>query len=374
MNGIWKWWNRTRRAPDAAEAVAPVEAPPPASDAGGSAPVGMPAPRPAAPDQPKRPRRPIESSDAELSAVIREEMKLAGQALESAFPSSSVLPDAHELLTSILVLDSKVLRRPPPAARFGLAAAENPETPIATIVSIFEHDPALAQSLMRHSNSAYYACGAGRCETLRDAVQRVGSTGVHIVIMQATVQGMLCRPGGEYQPMVDRVWCHMVRTAPVARALAPRYGLTPDRAFLVGLLHDVGKLAVFDRIAALRTRRRASVQISPAFVTSLLRAVHAPLGAAMALDWGLGADAARAILIHHRDRTLYEDEKMSEVVCLAERADLSLACNHRVDPEKLWLEAQLSGEPPFFDEVLALAMTEGEDSGDDRGEAAARAA
>ena len=72
---------------------------------------------------------------------------------------------------------------------------------------------------------------------------------------------MVSRPGGELDTMAQQVWNHMVRVAPLARDLSGAFGVGPEQAFLLGLLHDVGKLVVFDRITELRTVQRRPLVI-----------------------------------------------------------------------------------------------------------------
>jgi HD-like signal output (HDOD) protein len=155
--------------------------------------------------------------------------------------------------------------------------------------------------------------------------------------------------------MVNRVWDHMVRTAPIARELAPRFGVAPDQAFLIALLHDVGKLAIFDRVSALRVERRGGGRFAPGFLSRLLRETHPPLGGAIALSWRLGSPAARAIADHHRIGVDDSTDRMSEVVCLAERVDLAVSCRRPIDAVAFWDEARLSGSPGDLEEILEIA-------------------
>jgi hypothetical protein len=60
--------------------------------------------------------------------------------------------------------------------------------------------------------------------------------------------------------------------------LPSAFEVNPDQAMTLGLLHDVGKLAVFDRISALRVAARTEIGLPELPVRHLLRAVHEPLG------------------------------------------------------------------------------------------------
>ncbi len=185
-----------------------------------------------------------------------------------------------------------------------------------------ETDPGLSQGLLRYANSAFYATRGGRCVSLMNAVQRVGTTGVHNVVLRAMVDGLLCRPGGAFQAQVDLVWTHMVRTAPIARAIAQPCGVNPDEAYALGLLHDVGKLVVFDRLGELRRILKRDVRFPASIVSLCLRYLHEPLGGLAALQWGLGPGVAHAIATHRRSPVPEMFDRRCEMLYVAEKFDL----------------------------------------------------
>ena len=92
----------------------------------------------------------------------------------------------------------------------------------------------------------------------------------------------------------------MQRTAPVARAIAPAFGVDAETAYSLALLHDVGKLVVFDHVSRLRHDHRRELKMPDLFFRQLLAHLHEPLGGLAVLRWDLGADAARAVAEHHR--------------------------------------------------------------------------
>ena len=145
----------------------------------------------------------------------------------------------------------------------------------------------------------------------------------------------------------------MVRTAPVARHCAA-FGVDAEQAFAVALLHDVGKLVIFDRLASLRTARRRDEVSAPA-MSSALRLLHEPLGGLCALRWGLGEQAATAISTHHRDPIPAIPNVLSEMLCCAERVDLANVRQVPFDLDALWKNAGFSGDVDVFRDALAAS-------------------
>lgn len=249
--------------------------------------------------------------------------------------------DAGDLLGLVQSGEEGVIRQLPAAAQAALAVCNDPNAGLQQLVPLFMKDPTLTQSLLKMANSAYY--GGWPIVSLGDAMQRVGTGGVRSVLLQATVQGLLCRPGGVFQPMVGQTWEHMGRTAPIARAIAGAFDENPDDAFALGLLHDVGKLVLFDAATALRADRKRELRFDPGTVRALLGSVHEPIGGLAVLRWGLGDRAAMAVATHHRTPVPTWRDGLGETLHVAEKADLTMLRGVRLDCEALWAKAQLTG-------------------------------
>jgi len=166
------------------------------------------------------------------------------------------------------------MRRPPAAAQRAMSACRQTDVSVETLVDLLEADPTLTQGILARANSAYYSRGGSRCLSLKDAILRQGRQSVHSVLLEQAMNTLIFTGGGPLRGMVDQVWSHMVRTAPIARDLAPVFGVEPEQAFALGLLHDVGKLAIFDRMATLRTAQRSEFVLAGPTLSRTLRLLH----------------------------------------------------------------------------------------------------
>lgn len=286
--------------------------------------------------------RAAEPDGAALKAALRQALDGAVQALRRPLGSGAEADDARGLLDDLAGDPVAAIRRPPTAAQQALTACRDPDASYGKILESFHQDPALTQSLLKHANSPFYAVGGANCNSLQDAAQRVGLTGLYSVLMSATVEGLLCRPGGEYGSMVQQVWTHMVRTAPISRRLARAAKVPAEMAYTLGLLHDLGKLILFDRLSARRAATRHTARLAKPFLRDALAELHGPLGGLAALRWNLDPDAARAIATHPRGGYRYQDEIMSQVLAIAEWADLSTVRDETRDYEAFWSRAGIT--------------------------------
>lgn len=303
------------------------------------------------------------SDEVEAGADVRRHLRTAIQELEAGLDPADKRGDAPALFERLSKSGEKTVRQPPAAAQRALDMMRRPDVPIPDLVRLVEQDPSLAQALLRHANSAIYATGnAAQIVSLSEATRRVGTQGLRSVVLASMVEGMLCRPGVAFDQMVRQVWEHMVRTAPLARGIAPAFGVVPDEAFTIGLLHDVGKLVLFDRIGTLRTELRRDVVLSPALVSRMLRLLHEPLGAAAALRWSLGKGATEVIATHHRRAEPLLASAHAECVHVAERLDLALVRGQELDLTTWWEEGRLRTPrdlaEPYIARVAALRATD----------------
>jgi HD-like signal output (HDOD) protein len=250
---------------------------------------------------------------------------------------TGVAPDPFALIDSIAGPAEHVIRRIPPSAQRILRVARDENASIGHLVDLMSDDPVIVRGLLRLANSTVYA-GPDRppSTSIVEAIRRVGSTGVESVVLRCMVEAMFCQPGGEYQPMADLVWAHMTRTAPIGRVLGSLFGINSDEAFLLAMMHDVGKLVVFDRLGALRTWQRREPRLPSNFMEDVLLAVHEPLGAIAALEWGLGDMAAAAIASHHRREVFPFSDFASQLLFVAERVDIARSAGKPVVLES-WL-------------------------------------
>ncbi len=299
-------------------------------------------------DSPER----VEGMRVALEHSLRWRVKVLLEGSELLGP----LEDGPALVEALQSANQEAVRQIPFAAQQALVVARSPNSCMADLVGLFERDPTLTQSLLKTANSSWYAQTHEPVVSILHAVQRIGYQGVENVLMASIVEGMLCRPGGAYTALVGKVWSHMLRTAPLARRMASAFGVDPESAYTLALLHDVGKLAVFDNISALRKTLHREVRMPETFLFLLLNHLHEPIGGQAALRWGLGTVTARALARHHRHPKPRRPDPLTELIYVAERVDIETVVRHEpLDLPAIWARGGITTEiervVPFFEEA-----------------------
>lgn len=244
------------------------------------------------------------------------------------------------------------LQQIPAAAQALLRAVQDPDLPRNRLAALIEADPVIAQSMLRTVNSAVFSTGQGTIASLPHALDRFGLGITHAVITQQTISGMISRPGGDLDRMATMVWDHMGRVGSIARSIWPAFGVDADEAFSAGLLHDSGKLVLFDAASRLRVRHRRALTLDAESVRAVLKALHEPLGALLVNAWGLPSHVVDAIGTHHVPVADGQPHPLAELLFVAERIDLAHLQDGSTPTEEWWEQGHLTGDRAVLDAML----------------------
>jgi HD-like signal output (HDOD) protein len=126
-------------------------------------------------------------------------------------------------------------------------ACDSPYTTMPEIAERVGSEPALAAIVIRQANSAYYGYGR-KMETLPDACVLLGIATIRTLALTNAALRFLAVDRDGLSPMRRELLDHSIATAVAARSLSKRAGDPPDRAFLCGLIHELGTI-VLTRVA-----------------------------------------------------------------------------------------------------------------------------
>jgi HD-like signal output (HDOD) protein len=304
----------------------------------------IPAPAPAATVRERRVAPPVDPL-----ALWNSQRSMRSQLVDEFAPG---VPDARALVELLESGPDELIRQLPVSAREALVMCDDPKLPRSRLVSQLARDPSLMQAMLRTANSATFSSGREPVLGMEAALDRIGVGNARAVLTASCASSLLSLPGGQYNAMAAQVWSHMIRTGPIAQCLAPAFSVNPDEAMTLALLHDIGKLIVFDRLSVLRAARRRSIELPPAFLEALLSVAHEPLGALAAQRWELGPRAVAAIGNHHRQVDALNHEPLSEVLYLADLVGHALACNDMLNLDDVWAKGALSAPRPRIEAIL----------------------
>ena len=175
--------------------------------------------------------------------------------------------------------------------------------PLRDVSAIIEQDLALTAKVLQTVNSVRFA-PARRIQSVFDAVQMIGFEVVRALVLGIQVFEF-CHKTARTE-LFQTVWSHSLRTAVRAKRLAAYEDLsyeTQDETFLLGLLHDIGKV-VFgascpEEYQKLWVHHRDNSAGLVDAESRIFGADHAHVGAFLLRLWGLPEEVAQAVQMHH---------------------------------------------------------------------------
>jgi putative nucleotidyltransferase with HDIG domain len=229
-------------------------------------------------------------------------------------------------------------------------AVQDERCSVDRILGILSRDPSLSATLLRLANSALYA-GEGSVMDLRAAVLRLGFDAVANLGTGAAVIRTL--KGGTHLDAL-KLWQHSVAVGLTAKGvciLAKRHGQA-ETAFLAGLLHDIGKIALDTCYPEVYTTVLEKVAEGVYFVDAeheVMGMDHAEAGSLLAADWSFPQTIVDVIRDHHDPKP---DDFLPNLIHLA---DLLVRARIPMGPADERLMFSLE-ELPAFKAVLAGAL------------------
>lgn len=170
------------------------------------------------------------------------------------------------------------------------------------IAGIISKDAGMSAKLLQLVNSAFFGLPA-RVNSILRAVNLLGIETIKTLILSVKIFSQFDRPG---LLSVSKLWEHSLLTGMIARSIATQEDLGQnqiDEAFTGGLLHDLGKLILLDKLPK-KSAEAADLSTAtgrPIWEAEqrLLGTTHAQVGAYLIGIWGLSESLVEAIAFHH---------------------------------------------------------------------------
>jgi len=186
----------------------------------------------------------------------------------------------------------------PHVAAQAISMVEDPDTTAGKLTNLLGQDTALAARVLKIANSAMFSMQR-EITTLNQAIMVIGFKSLKGIIVAATLR-QLNRKFGKPEQMI---WENSAATAIGCHALTS-YLRKPfvDEAFLLGLLHDLGKLVLVRQLPTEYQNVINATKKGVQFVDveqEQLGFAHPLIGALVAKKWNFSMETCQVILHHH---------------------------------------------------------------------------
>jgi HD-like signal output (HDOD) protein len=170
-------------------------------------------------------------------------------------------------------------------------ALADPNTTAEKTVTLIGAEPRLAARLLQTANSAAFNTSGKPLTDLRSAITRLGHQLVQSATMAYAVQQLkhaeslrsIAKP-------LSALWNECISVAAVCQAVARRTKVSPDEAFLTGLLHGIGRLYIMVREAG----HTGTLGMDRSFM-DLVADWHPSIGKAVLENWDFAEEMSAAV-------------------------------------------------------------------------------
>lgn len=178
----------------------------------------------------------------------------------------------------------------------------NQDVDVSQIASLIEEDPAITSQILHIANSSFYGIRTG---SISQAIIYLGLTAVKSIVLSTNLSKS--RGGrGMHESDKDLLWRHACKTNHLVGLLYRKLigKRIPTTASTVGLLHNIGKMALlvqfpekYAQINAMsKTRRSASID---ELERQFIGVSHQDVGGYLLEWWGLPHQIVESAMFHH---------------------------------------------------------------------------
>jgi HD-like signal output (HDOD) protein len=193
-----------------------------------------------------------------------------------------------------------------------LAELRREDVSMRKIVALASRDQVLAGGLMACANSAAYA-PMRTLTTLAHAVSYIGTDGAARVLTALALRPFIFSAGAA------DLWAHSLQSAAAAERLSQHCDIPTSDAFLLGLMHDIGRLllSLVPRQAAAVRKRLVSNGCESAIAELLVYGTdHAGAGAMVLEHWNFPPSYVEAVRFHHEPQAT--ESRLAALLYIAE--------------------------------------------------------
>lgn len=268
--------------------------------------------------------------------------------------SPAIRDNIHKLL------GSKGLPAMPRQAQKAFELSIKSQVEPKDFIEIIESDEGLTARVLKIANSAFFG-RKEKCETIKEAVVIIGGQELKNLLCANALTELF--PSSH--PLRTKLWQHDIAVGIATRLIAQRNNpRVAGNAFIVGLMHDIGKLLLLQRYSNDYEKIFNNLEIDSKNLTQaeedLFLCNHCELGQVLGEKWNFSEELIDCIAYHHQTWENLELQNRP-LIKYVKAADILVHYSGIVDfPKKSFLKTIAETELDNCLKTLSLSKTQGE--------------
>lgn len=225
---------------------------------------------------------------------------------------------------------------------------KNPDVTIEKLAELIQTEPLMSTKIIAYANSVALRGSGGEVTDLNTAILRVGFDAVRTVSYTLSVEQIIrSKHMQPFQQMSNTIWEHSLGVAAIARLLARRQRMNGEKAFFMGMIHDIGAFYLLFRCS-----QDAELAANRDELVDLVFQWHDGIGHALLSAMNQPEDILTAIQDHEAPATLTTLGNWTSLLACADCLGMLLAD---------WVPETLrAGNPRVISETLLDAEAQAE--------------
>ena len=190
----------------------------------------------------------------------------------------------------------------------------SPYVEISQIVELVALDPGLSSSVVRLANSPYYGCREP-IDRIETAVERVGFTEVMKSVGVLGRKSVPPCPLNCYSLTEDDAWSESLGSAVLMEYLAYHADMEPGTAYLVGLMHGIGRYPIAKMMQKVKPTAKPPVRFGlmdeAKWERIMVDTDYSNVGSTLLKMWRFGPEVYEPIGLHLQPFLRQGDKKMA---------------------------------------------------------------
>ena len=236
-----------------------------------------------------------------------------------------------------IIMTTRDLPAMPQVAAKVLELSSDPNTSAQKLQQVIADDQAMTARILKIANSAMYSCSR-KVKTLTEAIVMLGFNSIRSLVVTSAARNLYNTQSSRTGLKERLLWEHSIGTAFACRILAQKFApnLT-EEAFLAGLMHDIGKLVLnqkvpqeFDEIVQVVYNENRSFYATE---VEVLGFDHTQVGSMLVNKWKLSPLLEDVILKHHDPSALRAEDTLLVLLDLANKLCHKMSIGFIEDPD-----------------------------------------
>lgn len=233
----------------------------------------------------------------------------------------------------------------------------NSEFNVKEFTGLIDKEPGMASHLIKVANSPLYNHSKKEISDLGHAFMMLGAETVKEHVLMRFFNQIIKIQPIYFKMFGEKLWAHSLLTANLAKKLAPTYNVNEETAYLTGLVHDLGKLLIFQLMVNAFKSANPDEKPESLLFKKIINAKSMTISIMVVSQWQMPQDLVTAVVELAKVRqqkpetglgkALHEANLVSELTVMKQQK--SVSAEHYLAMAK---EAELS------EEATALLMHE----------------